>query len=168
MKVKDIMIRDIFYISKDDKVRTVLEKFAQHRISGMPIVDSSMRLVGYISDGDIMRFLGKHMNQSYNSWFSFIVQDYGYVVQESNDEQLQEDFDQIKENVLQLSNRKVQDVGVKNVITVQEDDDLVKVAEILAKRHIKKVPVVRNGTLVGIVSRGDVVRAVVQRFLANS
>lgn len=163
LHVRDIMIKDVYTVRRDDSVQTVLEKFVEYRISGMPIVDDEHKLAGYISDGDIMRVLGKHIGDPMNSWVSALGSYYGMFVATGDAESAQ--IDELRENALAVCKKLASQVGNKKVITVSEDDNLVDVAELLSKRKIKKVPVVRDGFLVGIVSRGDVVRAVVQKVL---
>lgn len=165
------MIQDVYTVKSSDSVRTVLEKFAQLGISGMPIVDDERRLVAYISDGDIMRFLGRHGNHGFTSYISVIGYYYGVSLIDAPDamglpENREEMVDDLKQNVLYICTKNVLEVGTKRVISVAEDDDMVQVAEILAKKRIKKVPVTSSGKLVGIISRGDVVRAVVKEFLS--
>ncbi|WAH36954.1 CBS domain-containing protein [Alicyclobacillus dauci] len=162
MRVRDVMIQDVYVAHKDDLVHDVLRKFSNLRISGMPIVDHGYRVVGYISDGDIMRFLGKHTNNVILSYSTICT----YYYAESLDAQIDQ-VDQFKQNAFSLFEKNVMQLATKKVITVKEDDDLVDVAELLSRRKIKKVPVVKDGVLVGIVSRGDVVRAVVQAYLSS-
>ena len=76
------------------------------------------------------------------------------------------EYDELKENLQRVIGLNVLEVGVKKVLAVKEQDDIVAVADLLSKRKIKKVPVERERQLIGIVSRGDVVRAVVKTFLA--
>lgn len=171
MRVRDIMIKDVYTVNAEDSVRTVLEKFAQLGISGMPIVDADRRLVGYISDGDIMRFLGRHGNQGFTSYISVIGYYYGVTLVDAPDalgltNNHSEIVDDLKQNVLHVCTKNVLEVGTKRVISVSEDEDMVQVAEILAQKKIKKVPVTSSGKLLGIISRGDVVRAVVKEFLS--
>ncbi|WP_051291472.1 CBS domain-containing protein [Fictibacillus gelatini] len=166
LRVKDIMIQNVYTVNKDDNVQTVLEKFAKFRISGMPIVDDNYHLVGYISDGDIMRFLGKHVDKSFSSWISLYAYYYAIDPKRLDDETpTGEEKDEFKRNSLHVFKKNVLDVGVKKTVTVKEEDSLVHVANVLAKRNIKKVPVVRDQLLVGIISRGDVVRSVVKNFV---
>jgi len=158
---RDIMIRDVYTVHRDESVKGVLEKFVQYRISGMPIIDDNSRLVGYISDGDIMRYLGRHFDDPMTSWVSAVGFYYGMPA----DARDLDKMDELKENALMVSRKTVEQVGNKRVITVEEDDSLVDVAEVLARRKIKKVPVIQDGYLKGIISRGDVVRAVVQKIM---
>lgn len=161
MRVRDIMIQDVYVAHERDVVRDVLKQFSMRRIGGMPIVSDDSRLVGYISDGDVMRALGKHYDMG--PYLAFGA--YFFPVDIDTFEGSDIDSDSLRDNVLQVCAKNVMDIGRKRVISVSEDDDVVHVAELLAKKNIKKVPVVKEGKLVGIVSRGDVVRAVVQKFV---
>lgn len=163
LMVRDIMITDVYTVTKDATVRSVLEAFVRYRISGMPVVDASHRLVGYISDGDIMRYLGRHVDYGASSWTTMIGEYYG-LTYDYADEQPANLMDELKENVFLVSRKNVLDVGTRRVISVREEDSVVSIAQLLSHKKIKKVPVVRDTKLVGIISRGDVVRAVVQRF----
>lgn len=168
LTAKDIMIQDVFTVHQNDLVQTVVEKFAQHRISGMPIVDDHDHLVGYISDGDIMRFLGKYLNKDFATWGSMVGYYYGLNMGVFNDPAASpEEVDEFKENALKLCRMNVLEVGVKRIITIGENEDLVHVANLLAKKKIKKVPVAQDNKLIGIISRGDIVRAMVQKFVLS-
>lgn len=161
LNAREIMIRDVYTVHRGDSVKSVLEKFVQYRISGMPIVDDDRRLVGYISDGDIMRYLGRHFDDPMTSWVSAVGFYYGMPA----DARDLDKIDELRENALAVSKKTAEQVGNRRVVTVEEDDSLVDVAEVLARRKIKKVPVIKNGYLQGIISRGDVVRAVVQKVM---
>ncbi len=162
MKVSEIMVTDVYAANENDTVRSVLEKFAKFGIGGMPIVNDDNLLVGYISDGDIMRHLGKHLNRPLN-YFTMAAEYYSGIGLNSS---TGIEYDELRENLQQVVGLNVLAVGVKRAITVKENDDIVAVADLLSKRKIKKVPVERDRKLIGIVSRGDVVRAVVKTFLA--
>ncbi len=158
------MITDVYTVKRTDTVRSVLEQFAEHGIGGMPVVDDDKRLIGYISDGDIMRQIGKHLNRSLN-YFTMAAEYYSGIGLNSG-AGMDAEYDELQENMKRVVQMNVLDVGVKRVLTVREQDDIVAVADLLSRRKIKKVPVEKDGHLMGIVSRGDVVRAVVKTFLA--
>jgi CBS domain-containing protein len=146
VKVKDIMITDVIKVKESDSVRDVLEKMATHRVGGLPIVNERNELKGYISDGDIMRYLGKYRP---------IVIDLIYykdVLYDTSNEE---------ERIACLLAKDIKDLSQrKNFIYVNENMELGDVARILGDKRIKKVPVVRGQTLVGIVSRGDLIRGI--------
>lgn len=144
MQAHEIMIRHVYKVKESDTVRAVIEKFIAHRISGLPIVNDQNQIVAYISDGDIMRYIGKHENIVINSFlFAAMIQ--------GDDE----DFEKRAQRLLDLN---VLDIVKRNVFKVSWDEEIENIAAILGKKHIKKLPVEQNGVLVGIISRGDVIR----------
>lgn len=151
MKAEDIMISHVYKVSGDATVREVISHFIKHRISGLPVVDENDQILGYISDGDIMRFIGKHRDIIIDSILTV-----GVIAGDDKD------FNARVQEVLDLN---VRAIAQRKVITVQADLDVEDVAAILGKKRIKKLPVERNGRLVGIISRGDVIRNAFQKFI---
>ncbi|WP_058304454.1 CBS domain-containing protein [Gorillibacterium timonense] len=144
MKAHEIMIQQVYKIKETDTVRTFIEKCITYRISGMPVVNERNEIVAYLSDGDIMRCLGKHEDLIVDFYFHTVL--------------LKGDDDEFEERARKLLDLHVMSIAKKKVITVQWDEEIEKIAAILGKKRIKKVPVERNGVLVGIISRGDVIR----------
>lgn len=144
MKAQDFMVRQVYKVKETDTVRTFIERCIQFRISGMPVVNERNEIVAYLSDGDIMRYIGKHEDLIVDSFFQINV----FVG----------DNEEFEERTRRLLNLNVMDIAKKKVITVPWDEDIERIATILGKKQIKKVPVERNRVLVGIISRGDVIR----------
>jgi CBS domain-containing protein len=163
VKARDIMIHSVIKAHVDDDVKSVLRKFVEHGIGGMPIVDDANRVVGYISDGDVMRAFSRHYSRFRTIDTGYYVVSFFVGIEAESDE---EDAD-FRAHFQEFCRKKAIDAGVRKAICVQEDDGLETVARILSERKIKKVPVVRDGTLVGIISRGDVIRQVVHRFMEH-
>lgn len=151
MQAHEIMIKHVYKVKETDTVRSVIERFMEYRISGLPIVNESNEIVSYISDGDIMRYIGKHRD--------VVVDSIYYVAVFKGDH---EDFEQRVRRLLDLN---VMEIGKKKVYTVPWDEEIENIAAILGKKQIKKLPVERNGVLVGIISRGDVIRHSFKSFL---
>jgi CBS domain-containing protein len=150
MQAHDIMICQVYKVKESDKVRTVIEKFSDHRISGLPIVNERNEILAYISDGDIMRYIGKkHMTMDFYNFAEVYELDKEY-------------FELRSKSILNLN---VMEIAKKKVIKVQWDTPIEAIATILGEKKIKKVPVERKGVLVGIISRGDVIRHVFKQFL---
>jgi CBS domain-containing protein len=144
MQAHEIMIREVRKVKESDTVRSVIEKFIEYRISGLPIVNDSNEIVGYISDGDILRYIGKHEDRIVDSfYFAFVIKG---------------DNENFKEREQRLLNLNVLEIAKRKVFKVSWDEEMENIAAILGKKQIKKVPVERNGVLVGIISRGDVIR----------
>lgn len=144
MQAHEMMISEVYKVKKTDSVRSVVKNFIEYRISGLPVVNDKNEIVAYVSDGDIMRYIGKHKDIFVDSLYTVSVI--------KGDE---EDFDERIKKVLDL---KVLEIAKSKVSKVDWDTEIEDVAAILGKKQIKKLPVERDGILVGIISRGDVIR----------
>lgn len=151
MTAYKIMISPVIKVKETDTVRYVIEKFIENRISGLPIVNERNEMVGYISDGDIMRYIGKHQYRIVDPLHSVSVIKGDY-----------EDFEQKIRKLLELN---VMSIAKRKVYKVSWDEEIETIASILGNKQIKKLPVERNGVLVGIISRGDVIRQSFKSFL---
>ncbi|THF84211.1 CBS domain-containing protein [Cohnella fermenti] len=146
MKARDVMITQVYKVKETDTVRRVLEKFVDHGISGVPVVNEANEIVGYVSDGDIMRFIGRPELGMFDSLpYAFMVR-------------LDENEEPFEERSKRLLGMNVMEIAKKKVVTVDWNEDIQDVAALLGKKRIKKLPVVRGGVLVGIISRGNVIR----------
>jgi CBS domain-containing protein len=150
MLANDIMISQVYKVKEIEKVKTVIEKFCDHRISGLPIVNERNEIIAYISDGDIMRYIGKkHMTLDFFNFAEIYELD-------------KECFEIRSRSILNLN---VMEIAKKKVIKVQWDTTIQEIAAILGEKKIKKVPVERKGVLIGIISRGDVIRHVFKQLI---
>lgn len=143
MQAHEFMKTEVIKVKETDDVRTVIEKFIEYGISGLPVVNEANHIVAYISDGDIMRFIGKQKDIHIETF---------YFVGVLKDDQEYEDR---AKRILDLN---VKDISRKSVQTVKWDTEIEDIAAFLGRKRIKKLPVERNGVLVGIISRGDVIR----------
>ncbi|WP_312093539.1 CBS domain-containing protein [Niallia sp.] len=144
MLAHDIMVSQVYKVKESDTVRSVIEKFIDYKISGLPIVNDRNEIVGFISDGDVLRYIGKHDDHIIDSIY--------YAVVIKGDD---EDFNQRLQSLLHLN---VMKIAKKKVVKVAWDEKIEIIAALLGKKQIKKVPVEKNGILAGIISRGDVIR----------
>jgi DHA2 family lincomycin resistance protein-like MFS transporter len=123
--------------------------FVERGISGAPIVDAHNKVVGFISDGDVMAQIADQVPAFKSAW-SFIV------------ERENADFDRTVREAMALN---VMEIATKNVICVNATDDLGAVSRVLAERHLKKVPVVNTaGQMVGIINRSNITSYAVRQF----
>lgn len=144
MQAHEIMVTQVHKVKESDTVRTVIEKFIENYISGLPVVNERNEIVAYISDGDILRYIGKHEDRIVDSFY------YAFVIKGDDME-----FEERGQKLLDLN---VLEIAKKKVYKVSWDEEIENIAAILGKKQIKKLPVERNGVLVGIISRGDVIR----------
>ena len=143
MRAVDIMTTDVVTVGPDTPVTELAALLAERGISGVPVVDRE-RVVGIVSEGDLLHRAEtgteRRRQRRRFRWFD-----------QRPDEEAR---DYIKSH-----GRTVNDIMTRDVISVSETADLAEVAELMETRRIKRVPVLRDGTLVGIISRANLVRA---------
>ena len=141
MQARDVMTTGVTTIHPDATVREAAQLMLERRVSGLPVVDGKERLVGMVSEGDLMRRreLGSAAPRSW--WLRFFA------------EEAARDY-------LKTHGEAVRDVMTSPVVSVRRATPLHEVARLLEEHRIKRVPVVDGGRLVGIVSRADLVRRI--------
>jgi len=137
-----IMTQAVVTVGLDTTVSGVAKIMLEHRISAVPVLDQAGALVGIISEGDLLRRAEVGTEHRRSRWMEL-----GF-----SSRHLAADY--VKEH-----GRKASDVMTRTVITVRPETEIAEIANILASRHIKRVPVVVNSRLVGIVSRTNIVQA---------
>ncbi|HVL70487.1 MAG TPA: CBS domain-containing protein [Beijerinckiaceae bacterium] len=141
MKARDVMVTDVITVKPQDSVREVATLLLERRISAAPVVADG-KLVGIVSEGDLMR-RAEIGTQRRRSWWLELL---------SGPEVRAQDF-------VKAHAQKVADVMTRDVVTATEDTPLSDLAAVLEKRGIKRVPIVRAGRVVGIVSRRNILQA---------
>jgi CBS-domain-containing membrane protein len=141
MKAKDIMVAPVISVKPNATVKDVAKLFMRHRISAVPVVDDQGKIVGIVSERDLMQRAEIGTDKQRSWWLRLLTEE-------------QAVFDYIKAHAIHVS-----DVMTRDVVTTSPDTPLRDVALLLEKKGIKRVPVVRNGQLVGIVSRANLVQA---------
>lgn len=142
MKAIDLMTPRVITIGPDATVADAARTMLENHISGLPVVDGSGKVVGIISEGDLLRRV-ELGTERHRSWWLGLM---------SGGTLPAEDF--IKSHA-----RKVADVMTAHVTTVDENASPEEVVRVMETRRIKRVPVVRRGALVGIISRANLLRA---------
>lgn len=142
MKAKDIMTRDVVKVAPQASVHEAAAMLARHGISGLPVAAADGRLLGLVSEGDLSERVEVGAEPQGKWWLEGL----------SHSEALAERF-------AKAHGQKVSDVMTRHVATVHPDADLAEVAGILHAHHVKRVPVVQDGKLIGIVTRSDIVKA---------
>jgi CBS domain-containing protein len=144
MAARDVMTTKVVTAKADLNVVDVAALMLERHISAVPVVDDANRVIGLISEGDLMR-RPETGTERHASWWLHAFR---------SPRERAEEF--VKSHGSHAS-----DVMTKTVISVGEDASLSEIAQILEERRIKRVPVVRDGVLVGIVSRADLLRGLV-------
>jgi CBS domain-containing protein len=155
MKVRDVMTIDVVTVNEYDTVREAAKILAECNISGAPVLDAEGELVGILTESDILRSVKGAADEVRMVFPS--VNPMGIMFELAKGET------EIMEAFEEQANTVVMDVMTKNVITCHQKTDLNKVASILVKKGINRLPVVDDeDRVVGIVTRGDIIKAFAQ------
>jgi len=137
----------VFSCSPNDTVDDALEMLVKHRITGLPVVDASQKVVGVVSDYDLLAL--DKLGQVKDDRALFPAAD-----------QTWQAFKEVKTLLAKSSGKKVQDVMTATPIVVKPETDLNEAARLLLSKKIHRLPVVDDGgKLVGVLSRGNIVKA---------
>jgi len=145
MRAIDIMTTEVITVAPTASVQEVAKLMSERGISGVPVVDGENRVIGILSEGDLLHRAEtgtERVRQRRQSWWLRSLA-----------------ADQASDYVKSHA-RTAQDVMTRDVVSVDETTPLADVATLLETKRIKRVPVLRAGKLVGIVSRANLVRAV--------
>ncbi len=143
MQAKDLMTTSVITVAPDTQVREAAQIMLRHRISAVPVVDSAGKLVGIVSEGDLLHRAEAGTERRRSWWLDLIASP-----------ELRA-YDYVKSHAVH-----VRDVMSTNTITVSPETSISEIAEILEERRIKRVPVTSAGRVVGIVSRADLLHGV--------
>lgn len=150
MKVSDIMTRRVISVSPEATIISAARLMLENRISGLPVINKSGKLVGIVSERDLLRRAEISTERKRSHWFDAF---FGPSVS-AND-------------YARSHGVKVVDILTPNPVTVGEGTSLKQLVHLMEAHDIKRLPVLRRGKVVGIVCRANLVRALVGLYRAN-
>ena len=142
MKAADVMVTNVITVGPDASVQEVAQILLSARISGVPVVGAGGELLGIVSEGDLMHRAEAGTGRQRPWWLAAFL----------GKEALAAEF--VKEH-----SRQVTDVMTREVVTATPEASLSDIANLLEKNAIKRVPIVQDGKVVGIVSRANLLQA---------
>ena len=148
MKARDVMTADVVAVPPDLKARDIARLLLDNRISAVPVVDSDGMPIGIVSEGDLIG-RSEPDRASRRDWWLALLADAG----SSEGDTL---------SVPQSKARPAREIMSSPIVTVADDTELREIVRLLEAHHIKRVPVIRDGRIVGIVSRADLLRGLVE------
>jgi CBS domain-containing protein len=148
MLVKEIMTTAVRSARPEDPIREVAATMCFHKFSGLPVVDAAGKIVGVISEKDILHGMFPK--------FEDLVTSSGLV-----------DFEALEHEYQNMVNLKVGDLMSQKIITVGPEMPVLKAASIMFRNRIRRIPVQQDGRLVGIISIGDVHKAIFKQNLTK-
>lgn len=143
MRAHQVMTKPVITVTADTSIVDAANVMLRNHISGLPVTDASGKLIGIVSEGDFLRRSEIGTQKKRSRWLSLLAGP-GKAATE----------------FVQAHGRKVGEIMTTNPATVTEDTTLDKIVALMEKHHIKRVPVMRGDTVVGIVSRSNLLQAV--------
>ena len=142
MNVADIMTRQVISVTPQTTIAEAAQLLLDNRISGLPVVDPGGAVVGIVTEGDLLRRVETGTQRRHSHWLEFLIAP-GRLAREYTD----------------ANARNVGEVMSAEVVSVTPGDALPEVIRLMEHHHVKRLPVIEAGRLVGIVSRANLVRA---------
>jgi CBS domain-containing protein len=142
MKAADVMTRRIVSVPPEASIAEAVRTMLEHGISGLPVVDADGEVAGIITEGDLLRRSETGTERKRPRWIEMLVGP-GRLASE----------------YVHTHGRKVSEIMTTDVASVAENAALADVVELMERKRIKRVPVLRDGRIVGIVSRANLLRA---------
>jgi CBS domain-containing protein len=144
MKARDVMVSPVITVGENASVRDVARLLLAKRISAVPVVDAAGKLVGIVSEADLLHRSEIGTQRPTSWWLSMI----------SGERALADEY-------IMANARSVKDVMTTDVQTAKPDTPLYEIADMFEEKHVKRIPIVNDASdLVGIVSRANVIQAV--------
>jgi CBS domain-containing protein len=146
MKARDIMVQHVITVGPDTDVQAVANTLVTNRISAVPVVGAGGEIIGIVSEGDLVRRAETGTERRRSWWLEALIDSRTQAAE-----------------FVKSHARRASDVMTRAVVTATPETPLVEIANLLEKHGIKRVPIVENGQLVGIVSRANLVQALASR-----
>jgi CBS domain-containing protein len=143
MRAHQIMTRNIITALPETPIVEAARAMLENHVSGLPVVDASGKLVGVVSEGDFLRRAEIGTQRKRQRWL-------GYFLSANS----------IASDFVHERGRKVEDVMTTDPVTVDEETPLDEMVRLMEKKAIKRLPVTRGDTLVGLVTRANLLQAV--------
>ena len=144
LKAKDIMTKDVITIHPEATVEELARLLMEHKISGVPVVDNEKKLVGIVTENDLIRKNKRfHIPTVIRLFDAYILLGSGKA----------------EEEIKKMAATIVDEIYTQKVVSITEETSLEEIATIMAEQHIHLLPVLSNDSVIGIVGKADVVRA---------
>jgi CBS-domain-containing membrane protein len=144
MLARDVMTHNVISIGPDATILQAAQLMLQHHISGLPVIDQAGALLGVLSEGDFLRRRETGTTRRRSRWLEFLMGP-----------------GRVAADYIHSHGNKVSEVMSKDVKTVGEDTTLEDIVRLMERQRIKRVPVLHGNKVVGIVTRSNLMHAMV-------
>ncbi len=149
LTAKDIMTRDVITVKPDTSLEDLAAILVKHGISGVPVVDEAGSLYGVVTENDL---ISRNRRLHIPTVVSFL--DAAIYLESSR---------KFEEDVKRLAATRVSEICARKVVTLSEETSVVDIATIMDEKKVHILPVIKNGKVVGIVGKRDVVKSVARQ-----
>jgi CBS domain-containing protein len=146
-RAKDIMTSPVITVHHDTSVLDLAKLLTEHRINGMPVVDDAGNLVGIVTEADL---IDQNKKLHIPSVIFFLDSPIFLESPKKLDKELRK-----------MAGTTAEDICTRDVVTVEDETPIDEVASLMAEKRINTIPVKREGKMVGIIGRGDLIRSIV-------
>lgn len=144
MKVADFMTRQVVTVTPETSILEAARLMLDHKISGLPVVTNEGRVVGIISEHDLLRGKKRDAKTEGTHWLRLMMEQANLVDESAR-----------------FKERKVSEAMTPDPVTITETAPLEEAGRLIGENDIKRLPVVRDHKLVGVIARADIVRAII-------
>lgn len=142
VKAIDVMVRDVVTVKPNDQVSDAIRLLAERDVSALPVVDDNQTVVGIISEADLLHREEIGTEKQRPWWLEAVTP-----------------ATKLAAEFAKSHGRRVEEVMSTDIVSASEDTPLAEIATLLERHRIKRLPILRDGKLVGIVSRSNLVQA---------
>ncbi|MBI4839391.1 MAG: CBS domain-containing protein [Nitrospirae bacterium] len=144
LKAKDMMTKDVITVKPEATVEELARLLIEHKISGMPVVDEGKKLIGIVTENDLI-------SQNRRLHIPTIIRLFdAYIVLGSG---------KLEGEIRKMAATTVGEICTKNIVTITEETSMDDIATIMSDKNIHLIPVVRDKVVVGIIGKADLVSA---------
>lgn len=148
MQAKDIMTREVLTAKAEDSLDSIAKVLVENKISGMPVISDDNKVIGVISEKDLMIKAGELKVPFYLTLLDSII--------------FLENPLRFNKDLKKYTASKVKDAMTPKALVVDENEDVSKIVNLMQSKKVNRVPVVRDGKLAGIITRNDILKAMVK------
>lgn len=149
MQARDIMNKNVITVQEDSSIEEAAGILTEYNISGAPVVNKQGKIVGMVTEGDLLH---KETNPRTPAFLNIL----GAFIYIRGIERYREDFKK-------LAAASTSEIMTTDVITASGDMEIEDVAALMVEHGIKRVPVVENGNIIGIISRADIIKTLAKK-----
>ena len=153
MNVKDVMNSDVVFCKPDDEISSVAQLLKEHNISGLPVVDGG-KVVGIVTEADILKLL--EVPEHGGLWLPSPFEVIEIPIRELIN------WEDTKHMLTNIGSKPVKNIMESEVYTISADSSIEDASSIMIKHKVNRLPVMDDGTIVGIITRGDIIRGLAE------